>query len=242
MTAGLVLLLFVVYELWFTDVVSGIEQQHATDDLDRLWSAPGPALADPYEGQGFAKLHLPTLDEAFTVVEGTTPASLAIGPGHYDATALPGRPGNMGIAGHRVGRGAPFLDLGELQSCDAVVMETATDWFVYRILPMDGEVAGWATGRGTRPQCEGVGALPSPYRGVVGREIVDPSRVDVVGLVPGVPGATVPADERAALITLTTCHPKFSARQRMILHGVLVKSYPKDPANPRTAPPELDAA
>jgi len=38
------------------------------------------------------------------------------------------------------------------------------------------------------------------------------------------------------LITLTTCHPQFSDAQRMIIHGVLVKSYAKAPG---FLPPEL---
>jgi len=35
-----------------------------------------------------------------------------------------------------------------------------------------------------------------------------------------------------ALLTLTTCNPKFSAAQRLILHAVLVKDWKKDTANP----------
>ena len=38
------------------------------------------------------------------------------------------------------------------------------------------------------------------------------------------------------LITLTTCHPQFSDTQRMIVHGVLVKSYQKAGS---FLPPEL---
>jgi sortase (surface protein transpeptidase) len=45
----------------------------------------------------------------------------------------------------------------------------------------------------------------------------------------------VPPDAEA-LITLTTCHPKFSDRERMIIHGILVKSYPKKDG---FLPPEL---
>jgi sortase A len=41
--------------------------------------------------------------------------------------------------------------------------------------------------------------------------------------VPGHPGRA--GSER--LITLTTCHPQFSASQRLIVHGVLDASYRK---------------
>ena len=54
------------------------------------------------------------------------------------------------------------------------------------------------------------------YR-VTSTEIVRPQDVGVVAPVPGRPGAK--ATERS--ITLTTCHPMYSARQRFIVHGVL---------------------
>ena len=38
------------------------------------------------------------------------------------------------------------------------------------------------------------------------------------------------------LITLTTCHPQFSDAERMIIHGVLAKSYSKSAG---FLPPEL---
>jgi sortase (surface protein transpeptidase) len=43
------------------------------------------------------------------VVEGSGPDQLAQGPGHYVGTAMPGQPGNVTIAGHRVGKGSLTL-------------------------------------------------------------------------------------------------------------------------------------
>lgn len=54
------------------------------------------------------------------------------------------------------------------------------------------------------------------YR-VTEQTIVDPSDVSVVATVPGDPEAY--AD--GAYITLTTCHPKFSNRERLVVHGIL---------------------
>jgi len=54
------------------------------------------------------------------------------------------------------------------------------------------------------------------YR-VTSTEIVLPSEIGVIAPVPGRPGEQ--PTER--LITLTTCHPMFSARERFIVHGVL---------------------
>ena len=253
-TMGLVVLLFVVYEVFVTDWMSAGKQRDATTTLDQQWSDPVVAPADPGnertekfhpgDGEGFAKLYIPAFgsDFVFTVLEGTTERILESGPGHYRGTAFPGEPGNFAVAGHRVGKGAPFNDLDLLQSCDALVVETQQNWAVYRVLPMREEVAGWATGRGTDPRCAGVRPLGGRYTGVVGRKIVLPSQSGVIAPIPDRPDLaldSVPPADRAALITLTTCHPRFSAAKRLVLHGVFVKGYPKDPANPDARPPEL---
>jgi sortase A len=52
-------------------------------------------------------------------------------------------------------------------------------------------------------------------------------------------GVKIAPAQEAALLTLTTCNPKFSAAQRMILHAVLVKDWKKDAGDPNKLPPEL---
>lgn len=242
-TLGLVVLLFVFYEVYVTDFFSAQKQADATAALDEQWARP-PATAPagpPVEGDGLAKLHVPAFgpDFVYTVLEGTGEETLSVGPGHYVDTAAPGVDGNFAVAGHRVGKGAPFNDLHLLESCDALVVETRQDWFVYRVLPMSDEVTGWPAGRGAEPQCRGVVPLPGSYSAVVGQEIVAPSQGEVIDTVPGLPGVEPPPDQRAALITLTTCHPRFSARQRLIIHGSLVAQYPKNPDDPSLRPAEL---
>ena len=254
-TLGVVVLLFVVYEVYVTDLFGERKQAAATTQVDQVWAQAqetatvtaqaAPQLAtDPQQrvprydtvlGQGFAKLRIPALgaDYVFTVVEGTDPDDLYIGPGHYSQTQLPGEQGNFAVAGHRVSKGSPFNDLGLLQSCDAIVVETQDDWFVYRVLPMAEEQAGWAAQ--TRPHCSGVSVPTGTYAGVYGREITVPSDYAQVLPVPTVLSTTVPPDAQR-LITLTTCHPQFSDAERMIIHGVLVTSYAKAPG---FLPPEL---
>lgn len=249
-TAGLVLLLFVFYAVHVTDWFAAQEQAAAGQELQQRWQRapdrssdrqvrePRPPAA-PEAGAGFARLHMPTLDgTTFAVLEGTDRQTLAAGPGHYPDTALPGEPGNFGIAGHRIGNGAPFNELDALRSCDALVVETADSWFVYQVLPMPHEAAGWDE-RGADPRCAGVRPLPPPYDRVAGRHVVDPARADVLNPVPGAPPEPV-TDERAApLITLTTCHPAFSNRQRLIVHGVLTGQHAKRPDDPSWRPAQL---
>ncbi|MGZ4521376.1 MAG: class E sortase [Mycobacteriaceae bacterium] len=253
-TLGVVMLLFVVYEVYWTDVVSAGRQRDVTSALDREW-AGAPAADDPTvggqrrttkssvpDGQGFAKLSVPRFgsDYHFTVLEGTSTAALEAGPGHYTGTAFPGEPGNFSVAGHRVGKGAPFNDLDQLNSCDAIILETDTSWSVYRVLPMASEVVGWSTGRGTAPACSASTTAVTPpggvYSGVAGREIVNPSDGAVIAPVPGKAGATVDPKDQLALLTLTTCDPQFSAEHRMIIHATLVRSMPKSGS---AVPPEM---
>jgi sortase (surface protein transpeptidase) len=256
-TVGVVVLLFVVYEVYVTDLFGSQKQAAATEAIDQVWAGaeatttdtvvvtdPNQLVTDPrqrtpkYEtlsGEGFAKLYIPAFgaDYRFTVVEGTNSDDLYIGPGHYSGTQMPGQQGNFAVAGHRVSKGSPFNDLGLLASCDAVVVEAQDDWFVYRVLPMQEEDASWD---GTQhAHCAGVGVQTGQYAGVYGREITVPTDYAQVLPVPHLDSTIVPPDAQR-LITLTTCHPQFSDRERMIIHGVLTQSYAKAPG---FLPPEL---
>ena len=270
-TAGLVVLLFVVYEVYITDIFGHEKQAKATAAMDQRWEqSPAPTVAgsaagtapgtgtkvvtvtDPnklvtnpgtrkrdyrtIDGQGFAKIHVPAFgpDYSFTIIEGTSTDDLYVGPGHYSDSQYPGEQGNFAVAGHRVSKGSPFNELGLLNSCDSVVIETQSDWFVYRVLPMQNEVASWKTT--PHAHCAGVAPQTGQYASTFGREITDPSDYAEVLPVPHVEATTVPSNAER-LITLTTCHPQFSDAQRMIIHGILVKSYKKAAG---FLPPELN--
>ncbi|MGY1737350.1 class E sortase [Geodermatophilus sp. SYSU D00684] len=203
-TAGVVLLLFVVYELWVTDLFSARDQDRLSDRLQTEWSAEPPASGVPTVpaevpvGEPFAVLHVPRLGEDWSrvVLEGTGEDQLSQGPGHYAGTAMPGAPGNVALAGHRVGRGSPFLDLDRLQPGDPVVVEVADGWFTYRVL----------------------GDPAQDPNGVPGQQVVTPADVDVIAPVPGAAADAAPA---GSYLTITTCHPRYSARQRLVVHAVL---------------------
>lgn len=59
-------------------------------------------------------------------------------------------------------------------------------------------------------------------------EIVKPTAVEVVAPVPGKPGAK-PKD---AMLTLTTCNPKFNNYQRLIVHAKLVRKQDRSAGQP----------
>ncbi|SDI84473.1 sortase A [Frankineae bacterium MT45] len=222
-TAGVIVLLFVVYEVWITNIFSAAKQEKVHTELIKQWESPtgddpvvqaelglpnGKQYTIP-AGTGIAVLYIPRFgkDYAKTIVEGTDASDLEKGPGHYTGTQLPGQKGNFAIAGHRVGKGEPFLNLDELLPGDAVVVQTKATWYVYTVL-----------GDPATKNLSTTNAL-----GVPGREIVHPSNTTVIDPVPGHAG--VPASKATeSLITLTTCHPKFSATERMIIHGTLTRT------------------
>jgi sortase A len=211
LTAGYVLLLFVVYELWVTDLLSNARQDELTAELREEWAAPAAVPAELQGGEAFAMLHIPRLgaDYARAVVEGTGTEDLEQGPGHYRGTAMPGEQGNFAVAGHRVGRGSPFLEIDELRTGDPVVVETADSWVVYRVL--------------------------GPADVVPGQQVVSPSDVSVIAPTPNGPPDGAPT---GAYLTLTTCHPEYSARERLIVHAVL-EGGPVSRAEAPEGPPAL---
>lgn len=209
-TLGLVSLLLVVYEVYVTNIYAHRKQVTVHKGLERQWSVGEDPLALPSgssatipAGVGIANLYLPRLgkDYAWTVVEGTTETDLQRGPGHYSGTALPGQTGNFSVAGHRVGKGEPFLNLDHLRAGDTVIIETMRFWYVYRVL---GDV--------TSGDLSATGPA-----GIPGREIVDPSDSAVIAPDPDHPGRA-PTEK---LMTMTTCNPKFSASQRLVVHALL---------------------
>jgi sortase A len=218
-TLGLVVLLFVVYELWVTNIYAHAKQVKAKQTLTRVWKEhkdplkgvdraklpAGKQVILP-AGQGFANLYIPRLgkDYAYTIVQGTTEDDLARGPGHYEGSAIPGQIGNFAVAGHRVTHGQPFLNADQINAGDPIVVQTEGNWYVYRVL------GNAKTGRLSAQNSQGV----------PGREIVDPTSVGVVAPVPDHPGER----PSIAYMTMTTCNPKYSASQRMVIHSVLARS------------------
>jgi sortase A len=239
LTCGAVLLLFAVYEVWVSNVFSDHKQaqvhrqlvtawQRGEDPLkgqDRLNLPVGKQVVLP-AGQGFANLYIPGFGKDFarTIVQGTSDSDLDAGPGHYVTSQLPGQLGNFAIAGHRVGKGEPFLNLDKLHPGDIIVVQTASNWYVYSVLgSRSAYLAASKLADPARREAAAAAALAVPdSQGVRGREIVSPDSVQVLAPVPGHRSATA----TRALLTLTTCHPKYSADERLIVHAQLTRAIP----------------
>ena len=202
-TAGLVLLLFVGWQLYWTDVLAARAQADTRDELLLEWNlAPvGDEIKTDINttvGQPFGLLYVPALgDRAWDIpiVEGTEHSLLSQGVGHHKDTALPGQVGNFAIAGHRTTYGAPFVEIAELQPGDPVIVETKHGWFVYELN---------------------------------NDKIISPNDGWVLDPVPGKPDAT----PKKKLLTMYACHPMYSAAQRYVWFGELVGEYPRSDGPP----------
>jgi sortase A len=134
-TAGVVILLFVAYQLWGTTFTEEHHQKAlATQFHAALRRAPAATSARPTEvlpsapqGDAIDHLVIPAIHVDKYVVEGTDENDLREGPGHYIGTAYPGQLGNVGIAGHRTTYGAPFFDLNELKVGDKILITDLDD-------------------------------------------------------------------------------------------------------------------
>lgn len=231
-TFGVLCLLFGFWEVVWTNVQSGREQNVVAQQLEDQWRDKNPRpLTEPPEGAAFARLYIPAFgsDFNFSVVKGVKDEDLDRGPGHYLDSQLPGEPGNFAMAGHRVGRGSPFNDLGLLKTCDSVVVETAGSWYIYRVLPIDvppdqrqAALSKCMSGKLASRMSQG------EYAQVNGRYITTPNDVEVINPIPHKPRVEVKAGD-ASLLTMTTCHPQYSNTERMIVHAVKVRTDDKKP-------------
>jgi LPXTG-site transpeptidase (sortase) family protein len=137
-TAGLVLALFVVYSLWWTNVLADRQAKKEGDRVRDHWAADrGPGNLDTRDGIGF--LHAPSmLSKDILVKKGTNPKELNQGiAGYYTKpvkSALPqDRSGNFALAAHRDGHGAKFHNIDKIDKGDPIVFETKDTWYVYKV-------------------------------------------------------------------------------------------------------------
>ncbi|HWM39283.1 MAG TPA: class E sortase [Streptomyces sp.] len=211
-SAGVLMLLFVAYQLWWTNVLAGQEAGGAAQDLQAQWKDGdgGEGSLDPERkadsfapGEGFALLYIPKLDVRVPIAQGVSkPQVLDKGlVGHYDEepvkSAMPwDKKGNFALAGHRNTHGEPFRYVNRLVAGDEMVVETATKFYTYKM----------------------ANRLPS----------TSPSNTGVIDPVPQQSGFNTPG----RYITLTTCTPEFTSKYRLIVWGKMVEERPRSKGKP----------
>ena len=79
-------------------------------------------------------IEIPRIGIKMTMLEGIRLTTLDRGPGHWPGTAMPGRAGNVVVAGHRTSHTKPFRHLDALAPGDEVIFTMPDGRFVYRVL------------------------------------------------------------------------------------------------------------
>lgn len=209
---GVLILLFVAYQLWGTGLTHDREQRNlraqfaqdlAGGDTTTTVRAPtaAPSTAPPTtlpallsQGDAVAVINIPKIGLDEVVVEGVGVEELKKGVGHYPDTKMPGEKGNAALAGHRTTYGHPFNQLDELVAGDEIKLTTRAGTFTYNVTE---------------------------------KKVVTPETVSVLDDTP---------DSR---LTLTTCEPKYSAAKRLIVVASLMSPPVEPPVGTpvTTAPP-----
>jgi sortase A len=91
------------------------------------------AVKTPSLGSPVATLSIPRIRFSGLTHQGVGAAQLALGPGHYPSTSLPGQPGTVAFAGHRVTHTHPFLEINLLRNGDVITVSTHWGRFRYRV-------------------------------------------------------------------------------------------------------------
>ena len=223
-TLGVLILLFVIYQLWGTGLYTSREQDKLRDTFtssleqrgDRpttttsssetdvsaptvttTTAPPARIAALASNGEPIAQIRIPRIAVDSIVVQGVARVDLRKGPGHYPDSPLPGQEGNAAIAGHRTTYGAPFGNLEQLEEGDRIFVRTFQGDFTYEV-----------------------------YQANL---IVQPTDVHVLE-----------PDQRPgfeATLTLTTCNPKYSAAQRLVVKAALQEEPLPAPEGTSTAKP-----
>ncbi|MEU5326439.1 class E sortase [Streptomyces parvus] len=202
-TLGVLMLLFVTYQLWWTNVradqIAGKETNRIQDEWANGDRKPGVFAP----GEGFAIMHIPKLDVVAPIAEGIDKEKVLDRGmiGHYGEgklkTAMPSdKQGNFSVAGHRNTHGEPFRYINKLKPGDPIVVETRDAYYTYEMANI----------------------LPQ----------TSPSNISVIEPIPAGSGFTKPG----RYLTLTTCTPEFTSTYRLIVWGKMVDERPRSEGKP----------
>lgn len=210
LTAGVVLLLFVAWELWWTNVEADAKQGQAIEKFAKDFTGPvtPPAekvdygkpkvTAAPGYGETIGVMYVPRFGKEYSrpIIQGTGVDVLdSLGLGHYEGTTMPGAPGNFAVAGHRQTHGAVLDNIHQLVPGDRIYVQTKDGYYTY------------------------------VYRN---NQIVLPSRTDVLLPVP----TKKDAKPRDSYLTMTSCNPRFGAQERIIAYSLLESWQPASAGPP----------
>lgn len=223
-TAGMLVFLFLGWQLWLNDIIVGEQHRGQAADLSEEWIAERapdwdsgnaatrdePVAPVDYgvpivptkaaNAKEFAIMYVPRFggDYQRTISEGIDEKLVldVKGIGRYPDTQMPGENGNFAVAAHRTTYGKPFADIGELRVGDKIIIRTTDAYYTYAFRNM---------------------------------EYVWPSATDVLNPIPREADTVEVTD---SIITMTSCNPRFSRAERIIAYGVLESWQPAEAGPP----------
>ena len=238
MTLGVVLALFCVYELQVTNLYTDGQQEVLADELQDTWSGPVPPVPPPSPSPTPAPttpVPTPTIAPPPTPAPAVdTVAVAAVTGGPLTVLRVP-RFGDdyrkvvvEGVGVRQLKRGPGHYPGTALPGAlGNVVLSGHRTTYGAPFNRLDELRPGDALVLETRDSW-------FTYR-MTGVRIVPPTAVEVTYPVPGRRGAA----PRERLLTLTTCHPEYSARQRMVVSASLEQALRKGPG---VVPPALSTS
>jgi sortase A len=108
----------------------GIAQHRAESDLEKRIQVVDH-LENVETGGAIGRIEITRLGISSIVLEGSDETTLRRGVGHISGTALPGRVGNVGLAGHR---DTFFRALRNIRDNDMIVLRTPRGEYRYRVV------------------------------------------------------------------------------------------------------------
>ena len=223
-TGGVIVLLFLSWQLWINNAVvagkqadavkafsNGLSTNPSSSAKSSIKPTPKagaidygtpPVLAPVGQNAVIGNMYVPRLGPGSTraVANGVKDANATINQGYYgryEDSQWPGEPGNFAMAVHRNGWGTSFTPAHLIRPGDNFYLETPQGWYIYTV-------------RNT--------------------EYVVPTQVDVVN---PMPMSQDPPIDGQSIMTITTCSPMNGNGERLIVYGILTSWQPLDAGVPK---------
>lgn len=223
-TAGVLVFLFLGWQLWLNDLIVGAEDNHAAAALAQTWEIENPPTRDvpvtpidygdpvvsaaPANAKTLAIMYVPRFGADWTreIAEGIGLSDVLNTRriGHYPTTQMPGDVGNFAVAAHRLTYGAPFRDIDQLRLGDRIYVMTPDGYYTYL------------------------------FRNL---EYVDKHGVGVLDPVP----QQADVEPTTRLLTLMSCNPKWSTAERIVAYAVFESWQPISAGPPAEIAPLVNA-
>jgi sortase A len=223
-TLGLVMLLFTFYELKVTNLVTAREQGQLTEELTARWAEPR-AVGTPVEPGG-------PVAAAGTPVEPGGPVAAPVARQLGSGFAIMRIP-RLGGWNDKPPVVVEGVGVEDLKKGPGHIPGTALPGEIGNVV-LSGHRTTYGAPFNRFDELQPGDAVVLETRDmwftyeVTGSDIVAPTAVEVTLPVPGNPTAT----PTKRLLTMTTCNPEYSARQRLIVSAEMVSAEPKGGAAP----------